>query len=106
MGQRARILTLILGFDGWKVKATFFDTAGGKRLEAVGGFAVLRETRLVLVVERRAMYRLLGVSRPGYHAYAKRLPSPRGSDAEKLFHAIREIFTRTGETYGSPRVLR
>ena len=49
MGQRARILTEILGFDGWKVTETFFESATGKRVEAVGGFALLRETRLVLV---------------------------------------------------------
>jgi transposase len=53
MGQRARILTEILGFDGWKVKETFFESSSGERVQAVGGFAVLRETRLVLVVERR-----------------------------------------------------
>ena len=43
MGQRGRILTEILGFDGWKVKATFFESSKGERVEPVGGFAVLRE---------------------------------------------------------------
>jgi transposase len=57
MGQRARILTEILGFDGWKVKETFFESADGRRIEPLGGFAVLRETRLVLVVERRWLAR-------------------------------------------------
>jgi len=53
MGQRARILAEILGFDGWKVTEGFFESARGERVEPVGGFSVLRETRLVLVVERR-----------------------------------------------------
>jgi putative transposase len=53
-----------------------------------------------------AMCRLLGVSRQGYYAYANRPPSIRVSDEEKLCDAVREVFTKTGETYGSPRVLR
>jgi transposase len=53
MGQRARILTSIVGFDGWKVKEAFFESASGARVQPIGGFAILRETRLVLVVERR-----------------------------------------------------
>ena len=53
MGQRAQILTAILGFDGWKVTQTSFEAATGERVEAVGGFALLRETRLVLMAERR-----------------------------------------------------
>lgn len=57
MGQRGRILTEILGFDGWKVEETYFESAVGERVEAVGGFAVLRETRLVLVVSRRWLAR-------------------------------------------------
>ena len=40
MGQRARILTEIFGFDGWKVSETFFEAADGRRVEPVGGFAV------------------------------------------------------------------
>src|SRR5271167_3817528 len=57
MGQRARILTSILGFDGWKVKEAFFESAAGERVVPVGGLAMVRETRLVLVVERRWLSR-------------------------------------------------
>ena len=53
MGQRAKILTEIVGFDGWKVKDAFFESAAGKRVVPVGTLAMVRETRLVLVVERR-----------------------------------------------------
>lgn len=53
MGQRARIVTEILGFDGCKVVEVFFESSSGRRVEPIGGFAVLRETRLVLVVVRR-----------------------------------------------------
>jgi transposase len=53
MGQRARILTEILGFDGWKVRDAFFESAAGERVVPVGGLGMVRETRLVLVVERR-----------------------------------------------------
>jgi hypothetical protein len=49
MGQRARILTSILGFDGWKAKEAFFESAAGERLAPVGRLMMLRETRLVLV---------------------------------------------------------
>lgn len=53
MGQRSRKLTEIFGFDGWRVKDSFFENAAGERVEAVRGYSVLRETKLVLVVERR-----------------------------------------------------
>jgi len=53
MGQRARILTEILGFDGWKVTGTFFESATGERVRPVGSLAMFRDTRLVLEVERR-----------------------------------------------------
>ena len=57
MGQRGKILTEIFGFDGWKVKEAFFETASGARVVPVGGYALVRETKLVLVVERRWMGR-------------------------------------------------
>jgi len=60
MGQRARILTEILGFDGWKVKEVFFESAAGVRVVPVGGLSPLRGTRLVLVVERRWLSRCSG----------------------------------------------
>jgi putative transposase len=50
--------------------------------------------------------RLLGVTRQGYYAYAKRPPSRRVVEETKLCDAIRQIFADSGETYGSPRVLR
>ena len=57
MGQRAVILTEIFGFDGWKVKEAYFENAAGERVQPVAGFALLRGTRLVLVVERRWLSR-------------------------------------------------
>ena len=53
-----------------------------------------------------ALCRLLGVSRQGYYAYAHRPPSPRVVAEAGLCEAIREVFNESGETYGSPRVLR
>lgn len=53
MGQRARILAEIFGFDGWRVKEVFFENAAGQRVAPVGGYALLHETKVVLVVERR-----------------------------------------------------
>ena len=53
MGQRGRILTEIFGFDGWKVKETYFENGDGQRVKPVRGFALIRGTRLVLIVERR-----------------------------------------------------
>jgi hypothetical protein len=34
MGQRARILTEVFGFDGWRVKEAFFENAAGVRVTA------------------------------------------------------------------------
>ena len=53
-----------------------------------------------------AMCEVLDVTRQGYYAYANRPPSPRVLAEAKLCEAIREIFTASGKTYGSPRVLR
>jgi transposase InsO family protein len=53
-----------------------------------------------------AMCRLFEVSRQGYYAYANRPPSPRVRDEAQLCEAIRRVFAASGETYGSPRVLR
>ena len=52
MGQRARILTEVFGFDGWRVKEAYFESADGVRVVPIGGYAMLRETKVVLVVER------------------------------------------------------
>jgi transposase len=53
MGQRARILTEIFGFDGWVVTDTYFEAPDGRRVQPLGSLALLRDTRLVLVVRRR-----------------------------------------------------
>jgi len=53
-----------------------------------------------------AMCRLLGVTRQGYYAYVNRPPSPRVRAEVELCDAIRDVFAASGETYGSPRVLR
>jgi transposase InsO family protein len=53
-----------------------------------------------------ALCRLLGVSRQGYHAFARRPPSRRVLAEAALCEAIRQVFADSGETYGSPRVLR
>ena len=52
------------------------------------------------------MCRLLGVTRQGYYAYARNPLSPRVEDEANLCAAVREVFTQSGETYGSPRVLK
>ena len=53
-----------------------------------------------------AMCRLFEVTRQGYYAYANRPPSPRVEQERNLSDAVREAFISSGETYGSPRVLR
>ena len=58
MGQRARILTEIFGFDGWKVEEAWFENGSGQRVRPVGSFAPHpRGTQLVLAVERRWLSR-------------------------------------------------
>jgi putative transposase len=53
-----------------------------------------------------AMCRLFEVSRQGYYAYVHRPPSARVVAEAALSEQVRQIFAETGETYGSPRVLR
>ncbi len=53
MSQRTRSLTEILGYRGWVVLEAFFEDASGQRFEAVDGYGVMPDTRLVLRVERR-----------------------------------------------------
>jgi len=53
MGQRARILTEILGFAGWKVKEMFFEDGEGTRLAVIPGYAPAATGQLVLRVERK-----------------------------------------------------
>lgn len=52
-----------------------------------------------------AMCRLLGVTRQGYYAYARRPVSARVNHEAELCAAVREVFKQSGDTYGSPRVL-
>jgi putative transposase len=53
-----------------------------------------------------ALCRLLEVTRQGYYAFAHRPPSRRVLAEAELCEAIRKVFVDSGETYGSPRVLR
>jgi putative transposase len=53
-----------------------------------------------------ALCRVLGVSRQGYYAYAKRAPSARTVDDASLQEHVREAFEESDRRYGSPRVLR
>ena len=53
-----------------------------------------------------SLCRLLGVTRQGYYAYAKRPESPRVKADAELRDVVRIIFADSRETYGSPRVLR
>lgn len=53
-----------------------------------------------------ALCRVLDVTRQGYYAYAKRLPSARVKADAELCKSVQRVFAESGETYGSPRVLR
>jgi putative transposase len=53
-----------------------------------------------------AMCRLLGVTRQGYYAYAKRPASARVAAEATLCEAVIDVFECSRQTYGSPRVLR
>jgi transposase InsO family protein len=50
--------------------------------------------------------RVVGVSRQGYYSFAKRGLGKRALDNEQLKQEVAESFTRSRETYGSPRILR
>lgn len=57
--------------------------------------------------QRYPVHRLctvLGVSRSGYYAWRKRLPSPRSQANAMLGKAIQAIFARSRQTYGRYRV--
>lgn len=53
MGQRARILTQIAGFRGWKVKDTRWENRKCEPIVPVAGYDVPADARLVLVLHRR-----------------------------------------------------
>jgi putative transposase len=63
-----------------------------------------------LIDAERASYpvamlcRMLGVSKSGYYAWRGRPPSKRSRQDALLVEKIREIHTRSRETYGYPRV--
>jgi hypothetical protein len=87
MGQRARIRTSIVGFDGWKVMEAFFESASGARVQPVGGLSLLRETRLVLVIERRWLPRCSQCARP-CRAVHEKLPARRWADLPWAHHPV------------------
>jgi transposase len=87
MGQRGRILTDILGFAGWKVKEVFFESAAGRRVEPVGGFALLREARVVLVIERRWLSRCGQCAGPCRRVH-EQLPARRWGDLPWAEHPV------------------
>lgn len=87
MGKRARILTEILGFDGWRVTEAFFESANGKRVTVLRSYAPLRETKLVLVVERRWMGRCGKCGSPCRHVH-ERVPKRRWSDLPWAGHSV------------------
>lgn len=53
-----------------------------------------------------AMCRLLGVTRQGYYAYTKRLPSQRIERERALHERLRVVHAESRGTYGSPRCHR
>jgi putative transposase len=52
----------------------------------------------------KSMCRVLEVSRSGFHAWAKRAPSARQREDERLTERIREIHRANRRVYGSPRI--
>ena len=52
----------------------------------------------------RRMCQVLGVSSSGFYAWLKRAVSQRGRSNEVLLRRIRDIFERSRQRYGSPRI--
>jgi putative transposase len=52
----------------------------------------------------KTMCRVLGVSRSGFHAWAKRAPSARAREDARLTERIAEIHELNRRVYGSPRI--
>jgi transposase InsO family protein len=50
------------------------------------------------------MCELYGVTRGGYYAWQRRLPSQRAIEDDRLIGKIRQVHQMSRETYGSPRV--
>jgi len=66
-------------------------------------FAFIRAEKACFPVA--ALCRLLGVTRQGYYAYARRLPSERRKGEEELRERLRALHAESRGTYGSPRLL-
>lgn len=94
MGQRARILTEIFGFDGWKVKDPYFESASGDRVRPVHSFSVLRGMRLVLPVERRWLPRCSQCGRP-CRARHEKLAERRWHDVAWSEHPVEIAYAPT-----------
>jgi putative transposase len=52
----------------------------------------------------KTLCRVLEVSRSGFHAWAKRAPSPRALSDARLTERIRQIHAEHRQVYGSPRI--
>jgi putative transposase len=52
----------------------------------------------------KTMCRVLGVSRSGFHAWAKRPPSSRALEDQRLTDRIRQLHQQRRGVYGSPRI--
>ncbi|MDO4313287.1 MAG: IS3 family transposase, partial [Eubacteriales bacterium] len=48
----------------------------------------------------------LGVSRSGYHAWKKRIPSDTQKRREKIMHKTREIYEESHQYYGAPQITK
>lgn len=53
-----------------------------------------------------AMVRALQVTRQGYYAWKRRVPSQRALRQQRLQAQISDVFEQTNGTYGSPRITR
>lgn len=50
------------------------------------------------------MLKILGVSRSGYNSFKKRLPSDRSKRKEEIKTKIKEIYDRSHQNYGAPKI--
>jgi putative transposase len=66
----------------------------------VFGFIAARKTEHSV----KTMCRVLEVSRSGFHAWARRKPSARALEDERLTARIREIHALNRKVYGAPRI--
>ncbi len=52
----------------------------------------------------KSMCKVLKVSRSGYYAWKKRIPSNRQRVNEEILESIREVYRKSRKVYGSPRI--